>query len=59
MDCVFISDLIRSDFGALPKFKLRGDELEVMTPFAMENRDMVSVFVQQRSLAAGVPGGFV
>lgn len=47
MDPIYISDLIRGDFRAILQFKWRGDALEVITPFAMENRDAVSVFVRQ------------
>lgn len=47
MDCAFISDLIRSDFQSVLQFKMRGDAIEVFTPFAMENRDIVSVLVRE------------
>lgn len=47
MDPIYISELIRGDFQSVLQFKWRGDALEVITPFAMENRDIVSVFVRQ------------
>ena len=49
MDQLYIADLIRGDFQAVTSFKSRGgDILEVSTPFAMANRDVVAVSVQQK-----------
>jgi len=51
MDPIYISELIRGDFQSVLQFKMRGDAIEVFTPFAMENRDIVSVFVRQDGIA--------
>lgn len=53
MDPIYISDLIRGDFQSVLTFKWDGNALEVSTPFAMENRDVVAVLVSQEG------GGFL
>lgn len=47
MNEIYIQDLVRADFHDYPQFKMRGKTMEVITPFTMANRDMVSVFVRE------------
>ena len=48
MNMESIETLVKGDFAGILTFKRRGETLEVITPYAMSNNDVVSVFVTER-----------
>ena len=43
-----IFEIVRTAFNSLWKMRMRGDTLEIITPFATTNDKFVSIFVSKR-----------
>src|SRR5690349_18316430 len=57
LNCKDITEIVKSDFGALWNCRQRGNSLEIITPFSTTTQKFVSVFITYRDGAFVVSDG--